>query len=265
MEKKEEELLGINYRLEKATVKLQNFEREFSSIAKNLKKARRHRFFLTVFFILLLLSAVTYLFVSETLSLESDKSDDLQVLQWQNDSLKEVVEKLKAKVSKKEQNTSIPNTNEYNTTYSSDDSILTEEGNVAIPDSLEEDIRYDRKYAYVKNVRQRNNVNFIEVDFIDYYEGKKAVLKATEMEEAEYEIDKNNDTLFFLFKNYYIHNPELNTVILELAENVRVNMINQSKNGFSIRAFQEIIKDNPVMILTVSNGIVYAIKKQDMP
>ncbi|WP_109300729.1 hypothetical protein [Aquimarina sp. AU474] len=263
MDKKEEELLSMHYQMEKTDIKQQQMEDRLVSISEDLKKSKVVRNLYFIFIVILLalmgiagfyLSKNNMLFSSEDASFEN--SNEVKNLLVTNDSLKEELNKLKVDIS------------EYKNAQSDINDSIAEEGR-EILDSVngKPKLNFERNYCYITKAFKSNDVVFIEADFIEFYEGKKAVKKAKEFGEAEYDIDKNGDTLYFLYNNYYIHNQNSKPRILELDDRarVRINNINQISNGFPLKAFQKIIKEKPVLILETNNGVVYRITQQKLP
>ncbi len=262
MDKKEEELLSMHYQMEKTDIKQQQMEDRLVSISEDLKKSKTVRNLYFIFIVILLalmgilgfyLSKNNLIFSSEDASINN--SDDVQKLLVTNDSLKEELNKLKVDIS------------EYKSTQSNNDSISDGVGSDNDSINGKPKLSFERNYCYITKAFKSNDVIFIEADYIEFYEGKKAVKKAKEFGEAEYDIDKNGDTLYFLYNNYYIHNQNSRPRILELDDKARVkiNNINQISNGFPLKAFQKIIKEKPVLILETNNGVVYRITQQKLP
>ncbi|WP_106793933.1 hypothetical protein [Aquimarina sp. Aq78] len=268
MDKKEEELISMHYQMEKTDIKQQRLEDRLISISEDLKRSKRRRNFYFIFILILMLlltAGSLYVILGEkenitkTESLEGDV--DVQRLIFENDSLQKEVDKLKTDISKY-QNEELSN---------KADTITSLSGNTGSGKEEEADgkskLKFERKYCYINRVYKSNDVVFIEADIIEYYQGRKAVKKAKELGEAEYDLDKNGDTLYFLYNNYYIHNQSSRSKILELDDKARVKIenINQISSGFPLKAFQKVITDKPVLILEINNGIVYKITEQKLP
>ncbi len=258
MDKKEEELLSMHYQIEKTDVKQQKLEDRLLSISKDLENSRKVRNFYFAFIILLMLVLIIGSFYVTNgfknfspIDEDVEQLDSFKNLQITNDSLLKEVTVLKENVSVYEKNFLIIDSAAINA-----DTVNNKSKS-----------KFERKYCYAKKAFRSNDAVFIEADFIEYFEGKKAVIKAKEFGEAEYDIDKNEDTLYFLYNNYYIHNQNDRTKILELDDRVRVKIdnINQISNAFPLKAFQKIIADKPILILEVSNGVVYGITEQKLP
>ncbi len=257
MDKKEEEIISMHYQMEKTDVKQQELEERLMSISEDLKKSKNIRnFYFTFIIILICLIAIGgyYWAQDNDVDLSGEYEDNqkaLEQLKLLNDSLRHEVVRLKSDIS----NSSI---------FGSLDSIS---GNNKDTITDQSKLDFERRYCYVNKVFERNDAMFAEVDFIEYYQGKKAVMKAKEYGEAEFDIDKNGDTLYFLYKNYYINNINSNTKILEIDDRaqVRIDNINQISRGFPLKAFQKIITDKPILILETYNDIVYKITEKKLP
>lgn len=263
MKQDKDELISLQYRMEKSDVKQQKLETRLASVSKALHKSNRSKNVLLLLFILLLLSTFAgfyYLSSSSGFNLignANNMSPEDENIRSVNDSLKMELAKLRSDIEE----------------YKKAALAITDTSGLALNDSLqvsEKDstkIKYERKYGYVDRAYESNGAKFIEVDYAEYFEGKKAVEMAREYGTAEYDIDEKGDTLYFLYNNYYIHNRNNNKVILELHEraNIRLNRINQISSGFSLKAFNKIIKeDKPLLVLATDNGVVYRITEQKL-
>ncbi len=272
MDKKEEELLSMHYQMEKTDIKQQGLEDRLISISEDLKKSKNIRnFYFGFIIVLIVLIAVggVYWTQDNTKNLSED-SNKMQQLQLLNDSLQKEVVKLKTNMY----------TNDNGAYTNADSTKVYAEGSLGryadafrnnsefSNDTLNSSkLKFERQYCYVNKAYESNDVLFIEVDFIEYYYGKKAVKKAKEYGEAEYDIDKKGDTLYYLYKNYYINNQNPDTRVLEIDDRarVRIDNLNQISKGFPLKAFQKIIASKPILILETNNGIVYKITQQKLP
>ncbi|WP_025740316.1 hypothetical protein [Aquimarina pacifica] len=269
MNKKEEELLSMHYQMEKTDIKQQRMDDRLMSMADDLRKSKRIRnfYFIFILILMLLLTAGT-LYVTlnwqkdSGVSNQSEQPDDVQRLILLNDSLRAQITELKGYVYGGIDTLGLKNgdsthfNNRMGHLFSSD----------SVADNSKKK-KYEKTYCYINKAYESNDVIFIEADIIEYYEGKKAVKKAREYGEAEYDVDKNGDTLYFLYNNYYIHNQSPKGVILELDDRARVKTdnINQISNSFSLKAFKKVLIDKPILVLEIDDGIVYKITEQKLP
>ncbi|WP_299216720.1 hypothetical protein [uncultured Aquimarina sp.] len=270
MKNKEDELLSVQYRIEKSGMKQQKLENRLVSISEELKKSKRNSLIFMIFFmtvIVVMAGGIYYLNKNDAL-FSADEQENTQVeidqIQKTNDSLQEELVKLKSDIA--DYKRGLAYETDSLSTESADTSNTDVDGNnrIAITDTIKK-LKFERKHCYVKKVFRNNGVIFIEADFIEYFKGRKAVEKAKENNEAEYDIDKNGDTLYFLYDDYYVSNTSYKLRRLELNDKVRIQDINQISKGFPLKAFQKIIADKPIMILEINDGIVYKIKKQKLP
>lgn len=262
----------MQYQMEKTDIKQQQLEDRLMSISDDLKKNRNIRNFYFAFIIILivlLLVGGLYFANSRIISSKKDTvntSTDIKKLLFVNDSLQKELSKLRGgKIDRTvDPNDSIQLNNAGALDGFPNNHAYTNE---SLLDTIDQESKFKRQYCYVNRAFENNDVIFVDVDFVDFYTGKKAVRKAKEYGEAEYDIDKKGDTLYFLYNNYYIHNQNTKSVILELDDKARVSIdnINQISAGFPLKAFKKIITDKPVLILEMSNGIVYKITKQKFP
>ena len=258
MDKKEEELLSMHYQIEKTDIKQQQLEDRLGSISKDLDKSKtvRNLYFVLIVLLLLITAGAGFYLVKKdkifASGLNEDNSEEIQKLLVTNDSLKKALHKLKEDVA----------------AYQNQNNGEGANGQEAL-DSIQEEgkLKFERIYCYITKAYESNDATFIEADFIEFYEGRKAVMKAKEFGEAEYDIDKDGDTLYYLYNNYYINNQNSKSRILELDDKarVRVDDINQISNGFPLKAFQRIIKKKQVFVLETNNGVVYSITQKKLP
>ncbi len=253
MDKKEEEILSMHYQIEKTDIKQQKMEDRLMSISKDLKRSKKvsNLYFSFIIGLIVLMIAGSFYMMKNDTFFSSEESNEIDKLQVINDSLLNEVTKLKADILEQKESVTLV-----------EDSLIVENDSI----NGEPTLKFERQYCYVTRAFESNDAIFIEADFIEYYEGRRAVKKAKEYGEAEYDIDKNGDTLYFLYNNYYIHNQNSTSRILELDDKARARIenINQISSGFPLKAFQRIIKDNPILILETNNGIVYRITEQKL-
>ncbi|MHA7059136.1 hypothetical protein ACWGOQ_0018055 [Aquimarina sp. M1] len=267
MKSKEDELLSVQYRIEKSGMKQQKLENRLVSISEELKRSKRNSLIFIIFFltVVIVMGGGMYYLSRDNTTISEDPAENVRVDLYQikkdNDSLQSELVKLKSDIADYKRGLTTVGDIDIGTTK-----LIGTKGisNEATKDSLNK-IKFERKHCYVKNVFRNNGVIFIEVDFIEYYKGKKAVEKAKENNEAEYDIDKNGDTLYFLYNNYYVSNENSKLRRLELNDKARIQDINQISKGFPLKAFQKIIAENPIMVLDLDDGIVYKITKQELP
>ncbi len=270
MNKKEEELLSMHYQMEKTDIKQQKLDDRLVSMAEDLRKSKNIRNFYFVFIIILmiLLTGGSFYIIQNQQKKSNNNGqfntpDDVKKLILLNDSLRTQIAELKGYIySSSQDSLRLEKRDSVNTELVSNPLFTSD----SLADASKKKL-YEKKYCYINKAYKSNDAIFIEADIIEYYEGKKAVKKALEYGEAEYDIDKNGDTLYFLYNNYYINNQSAKGVILELDDKVRVKTdnINQISNGFSLKALQKVITDKPVLILEVNDGIVYKITEKRLP
>ncbi|MFT5581496.1 MAG: hypothetical protein ACI9G9_000747 [Psychromonas sp.] len=71
----------------------------------------------------------------------------------------------------------------------------------------------DSSYCLIKEVFNQNNGTYLKVDFIQFYTFEQAIEEAKKRLDAEYDIEENGDTTYFVYNDYYIanDNPKLRT------------------------------------------------------
>ena len=264
----------MHYQIEKTDIKQQQFEDQLKSISSDLKgskKIRNYYFGFIIFLILFIAGGSFVLMRSENgLSIDNNspkKDDEIKQLLIENDSLQRALDSLKRIVNNQER---VLEQDSLDMAYIDNDTILksaTKFSEDSLGNKKTEKKKLERRYCYIHKAYRSNDAIFLEVDVIEYYEGKKAVKKAREYGKAEYDIDNNGDTLYFLYNNYYIHNQSSKSIILELDEaaKVKIENIHQISNGFSLKALQKVILDKPILILEIDDGVVRRIVQQKLP
>jgi len=130
----------------------------------------------------------------------------------------------------------------------------------------------ENKHCFIKKVFKRDEKYFISADYIDFLMDEKAIERAKEHGEVEYDILENGDTIYFVYNDYYISNvnPKLRT--FQLSEQIKIELLDFSKNanenGFknvSVNEIIEEIKSDPIIILTIENDVVIEMKEQFIP
>ncbi|SEK55777.1 hypothetical protein SAMN04487910_0814 [Aquimarina amphilecti] len=267
MKNKEDELLSVQYRIEKSGMKQQKLEDRLVSISKELKRSKRNSIiFMILFFLVVIgMSFAMYYLNEDGFNPSPDQSldatENIDEVKKMNDSLQEELMKLKTDISDYKEKLSLRTDDIPEVSM---DTVITDSSKGKSADDIKK-LKFQKQHCYVKNVFRTNGVIFIEADFIEYYKGRKAVKKAKENNDAEYDIDKNGDTLYFLYDNYYVSNTNTKLRRLELNDKVRIQNLNQISKGFPLKAFQKIISNDPIMVLEMNDGIVYKITKQKLP
>jgi len=270
MKNKEDELLSVQYRIEKSGMKQQKLEKNLATISKELKKSKRNSLIFMIFFITVIagMAGGMYYLSTKNTGASSEPNEnatelDVDQVQKINDSLRQKIVQLKSEIEAYRSSLDTSDSIE-NELADSSDIAKSELHKLADSDTIKK-LKFERKHCFVKKVFRKNGVIFIEADFVSYFEGKKAVEKAKENNEAEYDIDKDGDTLYFLYDNYYLYNANTNVRRLEINDKARVQGINQISNGFPLKAFENSIADNPIMVLEINDGIIYKISRQKLP
>lgn len=265
MKSKEEELIAIRYQIEKSDIKQQKLESKLSSLSKSLKKSQRSRKVLLFLFLLFLIPMGVSIYLVMTYNGILSTSDNFSVFanyEQRKDSLQHQITALKAEMDsyRKKSSLLIKDSLVNEPGFNEDEISITIE-----EDGEKKEKKYQKRHCYIKKAFRQDGVIFIEVDFIEYYQGKKAVQKAKEFNKVEYDIDKEGDTVYFLYDNFYIHNPRKIMNRLELSKNAKLINVNQISSGFPLKALQQIIKTNPVMLVESYNGVIFKIREQNIP
>ena len=118
----------------------------------------------------------------------------------------------------------------------------------------------ETKYCFIKNLTEKKGKNYIVADFVDFLTDEKAVEKAKQNGDADFDINKKGDTIYFVYNDYYVSNvnPKLRT--LELISNIKIELWNYPKdngifNTVSLNELEKNLSNNPIMILKIKNDL----------
>ncbi|AUC15504.1 hypothetical protein BTO06_10285 [Tenacibaculum sp. SZ-18] len=137
-------------------------------------------------------------------------------------------------------------------------------------DGNSENIVLATKHCLINKIVIENGKKYVVADYVDFLIGDKAIEKAKENGDADYDISEKGDTLYFVNNDYYVSNvnPKLRT--LELDDNVKIEIWDYFKsNGVfkivNINELQKYLSTKPIMILKIRNGIVMEMREQFVP
>lgn len=118
-------------------------------------------------------------------------------------------------------------------------------------------------YGFVTKAYQNGETIFVEVDKVLYYTQNEALLMAQKHQAKPYQILENGDSIQMIGKSDYIHNANPKKIILEMDTNFTIQYAKKRNllNHFSLDQFSKIIKDYPLFVFKVDNGILYAINE----
>jgi len=128
----------------------------------------------------------------------------------------------------------------------------------------------ETKYCFIKNLTEKNGKNYIIADFVDFLTDTKAIEKAKQNGDADFDINKKGDTIYFVYNDYYVSNinPKLRT--LELIPDIKIELWNYPKdngifNAVNTNELKNHLSAEPIMILKIKNGIVIEMREQYVP
>lgn len=128
----------------------------------------------------------------------------------------------------------------------------------------------ETKHCFIKSLIVQNGKNYAIADYVDFLTQDKAIEKAIENDDADYDINEKGDTIYFVYNDYYVSNinPKLRT--LELADNVKIELWNYPKNNgifntVNINELEKHLSSEPIMILKIENGIIIEMREQYVP
>lgn len=83
----------------------------------------------------------------------------------------------------------------------------------------------DSSYCYIKDVINQNNRTYVKVDFIQFFMFDKAIEEAKKRGDAEYDIEENGDTTYFVYNDYYIANDNQKLRIFRLTDSTEIEFL----------------------------------------
>jgi hypothetical protein len=116
----------------------------------------------------------------------------------------------------------------------------------------------EASYGYIKDMELRQGQKLIHVDFIQFYDGDRAVQEAVKRGDAEYDIEENGDTTYFVYNDYYIANDNPKLRLFAINDSTEINLIEHygvKVNFDSILVSMNSLKYVPFYLET-KNGIV---------
>ncbi len=128
----------------------------------------------------------------------------------------------------------------------------------------------ETKYCFIKNLTEKNGKNYIVTDFVDFLTHEKAIEKAKQNGDADFDINKKGDTIYFVYNDYYVSNVNSKLRTLELVSDIKIELWNYPKNNgifnkVNINEFKNHLSNEPIMILKIKNGIVTEMREQYVP
>lgn len=81
------------------------------------------------------------------------------------------------------------------------------------PDEIKLTMTSDSSYCFIRDVVNIDNRTYLKVDFIQFFKFDQAIEEARKRGDAEYDIEENGDTTYFVYNDYYIanDNPKIRT------------------------------------------------------
>ena len=92
-------------------------------------------------------------------------------------------------------------------------------------DEIELTMTSDSSYCYIRNVINQNNRTYLKVDFIQFFTFDKAIEEAKKRGDAEYNIEVNGDTTYFVYNDYYIANDNPKLRIFKLTDSTKIEFL----------------------------------------
>ncbi|GIV45409.1 MAG: hypothetical protein KatS3mg036_0227 [Ignavibacterium sp.] len=140
------------------------------------------------------------------------------------------------------------------------------DNNQSIPDNKS----LQKYFCYIKRLYETDSANFIEVDLVNLLTGDSAIAEAKKFGDAEYEINENGDTLWFLPNDYYIMNVRIDSLKFQLDKNCKMDVwISDQSTNYQVtqksltapEIFKDYIDSNKVFEIYLSENFVTTIKE----
>lgn len=135
--------------------------------------------------------------------------------------------------------------------------------NKIIPEEVSIEQRYESYHGFATKAYQNGETIFIEVDKVLYYTQNEALRMTKKHQAKPYQMLENGDSIQMIGKLDYIHNANPKKIILEMDPSFTIQYAKKRKfpNRFSLDQFLKIIKEYPLFVFKVDNGILYAINE----
>jgi hypothetical protein len=125
-------------------------------------------------------------------------------------------------------------------------------------------------YCYIRKVYRNGDRYFIDADLIEFFRGEAAVEAAKKAGEAETRIDEQGDTIYSVPDDYYIINPEEDSIVFAIDRNAKIKLWLFTEEGDIIEAKgiedlqKKDLKYSP-FILELENGMASQVLEQYVP
>ena len=130
----------------------------------------------------------------------------------------------------------------------------------------------ENRHCFVNGIIEKNDKKYIVVDYVDFLTGDKATEKAKLNGDAEFDISKSGDTIYFVYSDYYVSNINSKLRTIELRADIKIELLDFSpssnESGYKTVFIEEFIKkykNHSLVILKMKNGICEEIKEQFTP
>ena len=126
----------------------------------------------------------------------------------------------------------------------------------------------DSSYCFIKDVINQNNRTYLKVDFIQFFTFEQAIEEAKKRGDAEYDIEENGDTTYFVYNDYYIanDNPKLRT--FRLTDSTKIEFLevlgDTATNFKNAEKAMKRVEFSP-FIITTEDGKVISLKEVYTP
>ena len=262
MNDSEKDLITANYEIEKASIKQERMEAQLEDLNSQLKKNKRNTTirYLIVFFLLVGFGGTVFYLIqgekftnsiSQLLVFNREQSDDTSTSKSINSEEREAdqtevehMEKLKDNKEASEAKATEPKEPEIT------DVEEQEEEKTEVTTRL--------LYGNIVNAFLQGEATYVEIDFVDYYFGEKAVEMAIANGDASKEINEAGDTIYNYHKNYYIHNPVEKKEVFKMNDAAEITILKGS--DFSFEKFRAAIKASSLAAIEVTDTEVFSIE-----
>lgn len=136
--------------------------------------------------------------------------------------------------------------------------IVKEKPDSVVEQEIQLTLTSEASYGYIKDMELRQGQKLIKVDFIQFYDGDRAVQEAVKRGHAEYDIEDNGDTTYFVYNDYYIVNDNPKLRLFVINDSTEINLIEHygvKINFDSIQVSMNSLKYVPFYLET-KNGVL---------
>jgi hypothetical protein len=142
-----------------------------------------------------------------------------------------------------------------------------------LEDSIKIDFETGTQHCFIEHISLRNGKSYLYVESVEFLNDDEAINASKEDNavELEMEISEKNDTLFFLYNDYYLRSENAESKIFKMSDNAKIEIVNLErelhKESILLKKLRQLLfKDGFALFeITVNQGIVESIREQYLP